>query len=99
VGLDLAECGSVLGLGAQHCGSFPHQKQAGEAVLSLTNCLRGFEGSSRGTFPKVPLEKSTSSTANAVHLPQGEGLDKSQFISSSKKALGNPQRLIFDRIN
>jgi len=31
-----------VGLGAHFCGSFPHQKQAGEKVLSLTNGLRGF---------------------------------------------------------
>ena len=41
-GLIITKCGSEVGLGAQHCGSFPHQKQAGETVLSLTNGLRGF---------------------------------------------------------
>ena len=76
MGLIIIKCGSETGYGARFCGSFPHQKQAGETVLSLTNGLRGFgkefeetlsqKGFLKNRSPLNPIYRSSYSNSRQI---------------------------------
>ena len=74
VGLIITKCGSETGYGARFCGSFPHQKQAGETVLSLTNGLRGFGKEFEETLSQKGFLKNRS--------PLNPNLTVARFVQS-----------------
>jgi len=89
VGLIITKCGSALGYGAQCCGSFPHQKQARETVLSLTNGLRGFGKEFEETLSQKGFLKNRS--------PLNPNLFHPQIYTKGRPALtGRPLFLIFN---
>ena len=86
----------MLGLGAQHCGSFPHQKQAGETVLSLTNRVRGFGKEFEGTLSqkgslknRSPLNPNLSKVSPPMRILRRDGVISGITVIFSSEESGD----------